>query len=522
MRVSNRSTIKVSRAAFVASLAIIGLGLLTPLSQAASTSQTKAKPNIIVIMTDDQRADDMWPLPKTRALIGDTGVTFDASYVNYPLCCPSRATFLTGQYSHNHGVRFNFAPMGGYTVFKNQENTLPVWLKDAGYTTHLLGKYLNEYGEKNPTEIPPGWTDWFGGIDPSTYGYFGYKINDNGHIRTYGHAAKDYQTDVLATRAVKVIDDAKDSKKPFFMWVTPLAPHTVAVAERGRAEGTPAVPAPRDAKIYANAPIRRLPSFDEAQYSDKPAILQYAFADRLTAPIIDSLTAHYRGRMGSLVAVDDAVAKIVGALKRTGQLENTVLIFTSDNGWIIGEHRLFQHPTPTNWTGVKFFGFEESTKVPLLISGPGFGKARHISSPVSNADLAPTITAIAGAKSRRVSDGVSLLRVQANQARWADRNLLIETKRYPQYQAVFDYNLVHTKRYHLEVGVAEPIVGGTQFPFSELYDLKLDPYELRNVSGKPAYKAIEDELNRRMKKLETCRGLSCRSPGARLPEPLAK
>ncbi|MCX6385624.1 MAG: sulfatase [Solirubrobacterales bacterium] len=472
MRVSNRSTIKVSRAAFVVLLAVVGLGLLTPLSQAASTSQTKAKPNIIVIMTDDQRADDMGPLPKTRALIGDTGVTFDASYVNYPLCCPSRATFLTGQYSHNNGVRFNFAPMGGYTVFKNQENTLPVWLKDAGYTTHLLGKYLNEYGEKNPTE--------------------------------------------------KVIDDAKDSKKPFFMWVTPLAPHTVAVAERGRAEGTPAVPAPRDAKIYADAPIRRLPSFDEAQYSDKPAILQFAFADRLTAPIIDSLTAHYRGRMGSLVAIDDAVAKIVGALKRTGQLENTVLIFTSDNGWIIGEHRLFQHPTPTNWTGVKFFGFEESTKVPLLISGPGFGKARHISSPVSNADLAPTITAIAGAKSRRVSDGVSLLRVQANQARWADRNLLIETKRYPQYQAVFDYNLVHTKRYHLEVGVAEPIVGGTQFPFSELYDLKLDPYELRNVSGKPAYKAIEDELNRRMKKLETCRGLSCRSPGARLPEPLAK
>ena len=522
MRTDRRiPAVRAATPALLVAAALLAIaGVLVALPGAAHAAAAKpAKPNIVVIMTDDQRTDDLGPMPQTRKLIAGQGVTFDRSYVNFPLCCPSRATFLTGQYAHNHRVLFNFSPIGGYYQFKGQNNALPVWLKRAGYSTHLLGKYLNEYGERNPREIPPGWTDWFGMVDPSTYGYFGYSVNDNGKVRTYGTATADYQTDVLATRAVKVIRDGKSARKPFFMWLTPTAPHTVAVKEHGRAEGTPAVPAPRDAKVYANAPIRRTPSFDEADFSDKPALLKIAFADRLTPPIINSLTAHYRGRLGSLLAVDDAVARIVRELKRTGQLDNTVLIFTSDNGWIIGEHRLYQHPTPTNWTGVKFFGFEEATRVPLMIRGPGFTGGRRVGSPVINADIAPTITRLAGATAGRVTDGVPLQDIMKAPKRWADRNLLIETRRYPKYGAVFDYRLIHTLRYHLEVGQAQPQEGGPLIPFSELYDLKRDPYELRNVSGTPAYAAVEAALNARLKTLQDCKGPSCRQPAAPLPEP---
>ena len=161
----------------------------------APASAARARHNVVVVMTDDQDFRSMSAMPKTVELIGGRGTTFDNAIVSFPLCCPSRATFFTGQYAHNHGVTWNFSPVGGYPKLAQKE-VLPVWLRRAGYRTIHIGKHLNEYGERDPLEIPRGWTDWMGGVDPSTYDYYGYTINDNGTLKTYGREPSEYSTDV--------------------------------------------------------------------------------------------------------------------------------------------------------------------------------------------------------------------------------------------------------------------------------------------------------------------------------------
>jgi arylsulfatase A-like enzyme len=460
---------------------LVALGVLLALAPGAAAAE---RPNIVVVTTDDQRADDMRALPKVRRLIGGAGTTFENSYVNYPLCCPSRATFLTGQYSHNHGVTWNFFPHGGYYAFRNQRETLPVWLQRAGYHTALVGKYLNEYGERDPREIPVGWDDWYGGVDPSTYHYFGFTLNENGRLRHYGKRPRDYQTDVIARKAVGIIGERAPRRQPFFLWVTPTAPHTVT--DTARAEGTPAVPAPRHAKRFAKARLPRPPSFDEADMSDKPEILRNLPA--FTPDQVATLTEHYRGRLGSLLAVDEAVAAMVAALRRAGELDNTLFVFTSDNGWLIGEHRI---------RGQKYLGFEESIKVPLMVRGPGFPAGRGVKQQASNVDLAPTFLQVARARPGRRQDGVSLLRLLGR--RPPKRDLLVETG--ANGPGLPTYAQLHTRRWVLEdVSTGEV----------ELYDLSRDPFQLQNLAYDPSFAGIRAKLEGRLDELRDCAGSSCR------------
>jgi N-acetylglucosamine-6-sulfatase len=456
------------------------LGLVLALAPAAAAAE---RPNIVVVTTDDQRASDMRVMPEVRRLIGGAGTTFANSYVSYPLCCPSRATFLTGQYSHNHGVTWNNFPNGGYYAFRNQSDTLPLWLQRAGYHTALIGKYLNEYGERDPREVPVGWDDWYGGVDPSTYHYFGFTLNENGRLRHYGNRPRDYQTDVLARKAVRLIRERAPRRQPFFLWVTPTAPHTVT--DTARAEGTPAVPAPRHAKRFANVRLPRPPSFDEADMSDKPMILRNL--PPFTQEQIDALTAHYRGRLGSLLAVDEAVGRMVAALRRAGELDNTLFIFTSDNGWLMGEHRV---------RGQKYLGFEESIRVPLLVRGPGFPAGRRVREQASNVDLAPTILQAAGVRPGRRQDGVPLLRLVGQ--RPPQRDLLVETG--PNV-GLPTYSQLHTRRW-----VYEDVSTGEL----ELYDLARDPFQLSNRAYDPAFADVRRKLAARLEKLRDCAGRACR------------
>src|SRR5215211_2376452 len=161
--------------------ALIALSGAAPVSVAAVAAQ----PNVVVVMVDDMNASALAYMPRVRSLIGTPGTTFANSVVSYSLCCPSRATFLTGQYAHNHDVLGNTPPDGGYAKLRGAE-TLPVWLGRAGYATGHVGKFLNGYGRQNPTEIPPGWTEWYGSVDPTTYRMWGYTLNENGTLRTYG------------------------------------------------------------------------------------------------------------------------------------------------------------------------------------------------------------------------------------------------------------------------------------------------------------------------------------------------
>ena len=234
------------------------LPLLLSRARARRSAQATERPNVVVLMTDDQTYQDMAAMPRTRRLIGKAGARFTRSYVSYPLCCPSRATYLTGQYNHNNGVHTNTPPNGGVEAL-DAEHTLPVWLRAAGYRTSHIGKYLNGYGLRRKPDVPPGWTDWHGTIDKSTYQMYGYRMYENGAVNRYGNFDVEdpalYQTDVLREKAVASIEGTAPDT-PLFLSLMFVAPHGESVdpgstdravhprrAARRRALPPPAAPA---------------------------------------------------------------------------------------------------------------------------------------------------------------------------------------------------------------------------------------------------------------------------------------
>ncbi|HYH61310.1 MAG TPA: sulfatase-like hydrolase/transferase, partial [Solirubrobacterales bacterium] len=236
------------------------------------------QPNIVVVMTDDQTLASMSVMPKVERLLAERGVEFTNSFVSNPECCPSRATYLTGQYSHNNGVLRNNSPNGGYPALDGLR-TLPVWLQRADYFTAHIGKYLNQYGVFDPTEIPPGWTEWYGSVDFSTYWMYGYTLNENGTLVTYGERETEepanYQTDVYAARAAEVIARQAPEEDPFFLSVAPLAPHPEVWPANSDIPPFPNPrPAPRHSDAFATAPLPRPPSFNERNVSDKPEAIR--------------------------------------------------------------------------------------------------------------------------------------------------------------------------------------------------------------------------------------------------------
>ena len=377
---------------------------LVPYARAADAATPR--PNIVVVMTDDQTAEEIRFMPRTRALLGPAqGTTFSNSFVSFPLCCPSRATFLTGQYMHNHGVNGNGPPPNGGYASLDHTNTLPVWLRSAGYATGHIGKYLNGYGADDPNEVPPGWTEWYGLLDGGTYRTYGYLMNRNGTVKRFGQEPSDYQTDVIADDAVDFIERRAPATAPFFLTVAPIAPHREFTSGTTTA---PIEPAPRHQGRYASAVLPRPPSFNEADVGDKPGPIRNLA--KLSAAQIDEITRAYRHEAASLLAVDEMVERIHDAVQASGELRNTVIVFTSDNGFFHGEHRIEKGKSKI---------YEEAVRVPLLVVGPGF-PARTVTDPVINADLAPTFVELAGATARRVMDGRSLLH------RLAARPLLFE------------------------------------------------------------------------------------------------
>jgi len=498
----------------LAALLVVLAGPSTALAEKRKGHQPvgdkRKRPNVVMIMSDDQDFRSMWAMPQTRELIGSTGTTFQHEAVTLPLCCPSRATFLTGQYPHNNGIQWNAAPGGGYYKLDGSE-TLPVWLQRAGYRTVHIGKYLNEYGEKDPTEVPQGWSEWYGGVDPTTYDYYNYTLNHDGKLRTYGESPRDYSTDVIGRIASHQIKKSSQGNKPFFLNVAPIAPHTVAAGNGATKEGTPAVPAPRDADVFANTPLPPWPNFNEADLSDKPALLPY-FPKPLGADAIDSLTDHYDGRMGAVLGIDDLVARVEDSLHQAHVARNTVVIYTSDNGWILGEHRLSDTDTTNRRAGgVKFLPYEASSRVPLMISGPGFPAGRKVKSPTVNADLTSTILDVADAKPGLPQDGISLRGVAQHPKRTADRGVLTEAFANPRL--VPPYKSIHTKRYRWDQ---------TEVGFTGLIDLKLDPWELQSVHDDPRYTEVKKALQAGLAQLRDCAGASCRDVRVDPPEPTGK
>jgi arylsulfatase A-like enzyme len=454
------------------------------------TSQAPTRPNIVVIMTDDQTLESMPVLQKTNALIGRHGVTFDNSIVTFSLCCPSRSTFLTGQYTHNHGVWWNTPPEGGFTKL-DHSNTLATWLTAAGYHTVLIGKYLNGYGHTaETTVIPPGWSEWYGELDRSPDIYYDYKMDENGTLVSYGSDPASYSTDVYAAKADAAIRRLASSSQPFFLWLAFMAPHNGLPQEPDDPPdfGTPARSV-RYTGAFSSLPFPRPASFNEADVSDKPQTVRGM--QPLTAQQIAAITAHYRQSREALLSVDDGVERVVNALTATGALSNTIIVFTSDNGFMHGEHRI---PTEKLWH------YEPSIRVPLMIRGPGVREGAHVTSLVGNIDLPPTIVQATQATPRRTMDGRSLwpLLSQSPSARWR-KALLVERMRLITHP--WEFVAVRTTRYTY-----------AEYPFTgqrELYDLGRDPDELTNIANDPAQARLVERLARKLHALQRCTGASC-------------
>ncbi|PYQ07372.1 MAG: hypothetical protein DMF83_09705 [Acidobacteria bacterium] len=457
------------------------LGVTAP----TAPSKPRRAPNIIFIVTDDLDARSFAFMPLVKNLIGDRGVTFASSYVSVPVCCPSRASILTGKYAHNHGVLFNGPPDGGFEGFHDageERSTLATWLKDKGYRTAMVGKYLNGYPSGgDPNYVPPGWDEWFG-IDSELTSdtYYNYGVNLNGQRVSFGDGPDDYETDVLARRATDFLRDAvRDREKPFLLYLAPSAPHTSAI------------PAPRHASAYPDVFAPRVPSFNESDVSDKPQWVREM--NPLGPRDIEKLDRLYRNRLQTLLAVDEMVQHVMGTLEQAGVLDETYVFFTSDNGFQMGEHR-FPHG--------KDSPYEESILVPLVVRGPGVPAGRVLSHLVSNVDFAPTFAEMAGAPIPPDVDGRSLMPLLGSSPPAADswrKEALVEHFA-RQRSGIPAFRELRT-----------PTLAYVEYDDGngELYDMQADPYELDNAfASAPA--ATVAALSSRLAVLKKCRGAGCR------------
>lgn len=469
---------RLGRAAMALALGVTALGATA--SWIHDPAAAADPPNVVVIMTDDQWFDSMAYLPKTRALLGTNGVTFTNFHVSNPLCCPSRSTFLTGQYSHTHGVETNNGNTGGGFANFDDSSTLATWLDGAGYHTSLIGKYLNGYGaEGAESYVPPGWDNWHVGNLGSTQLLYDYTLNENGTTVAYGSAPEDFKTDVFADLAVANVE-AQAPGGPFFMAVMATAPH----GEYGE-DGQSVRAAPRHEGMFANEPFPVKTSFDEANVSDKPAYI--ANLPRLTAAEEASIQQSWRDKLEGLQSVDDLVERVVGALDATGELDDTVIIFTSDNGFFFGEHRVE--------TG-KQKVYEEATRVPLIIRGGAFAGGVTRSQVVANIDLAPTIAAVAGVQPGLTVDGISLVPYATSSTYKANRAVLLEVA--PSNPAAFD--AIRTKRW-----VYSRLASGEE----ELYNILTDPLQLKSKHAAATQQAKKAALAALLDQLDDCAGSTC-------------
>jgi N-acetylglucosamine-6-sulfatase len=457
----------------------------TPESAAQPRPDT---PNVVFVMTDDQTVADLEQMPKTRRLVGERGASFDNFIVSFPLCCPSRASFLTGRYAHNSGVLSNSPEHGGGYAAMQQRHTIAAWLRAAGYRTASVGRYLNFYGVLDPTEVPPVWDEWYVPPGPSTYIVFDYELNENGELVSYGSEPGDYQTDVFARHARRFVRENAGADHPFFLSVTPLAPHGEN-DERAPSRFEGPRPAPRHRGELRDLELPGKPSLEDRDRSDRPSALEAS--DELSERFRERMEGSNRRRGRSLLAVDDLVAGLVRELRRADALDDTYIFFTSDNGFLLGEHGLKGKITP----------YDEVVRVPLLVRGPGIEAGGRHEGMAANIDIAPTVAELAGAEPTRRVDGISLVPALEGGRALPERDILLENldesgvPKQPLYAGIRNRRFSYVE--YEPRGV-------------ELYDMRDDPHQLRNLAGDPDHRADERRLARRLAELRDCRGGDCR------------
>jgi arylsulfatase A-like enzyme len=437
-----------------------------------------ARPNIILITTDDQPFHTVEQMPTVRDVLMQDGVTFENGFVTTPLCCPSRVSILTGEYVHNHGVFTNDFPTGGAQLYDDSDS-YAVWLREAGYRTGYIGKYLNDYDALQPYgRVPPGWDEWFAflgknlGEEELASQYFSdYSISNNGAIEQYEAEGSIFSADLLTQTAVDFIGENRD--EPFFLTVNYYNPHSPYLwAERHDPQFR--------LKGELQPPDYRPPNFMEPDVSDKPAYLR-----NLNPIAVEKIDITYKQILRSLLSVDDGVASMLSALDTAGLSEKTILIYLSDNGMTVGNHRL----------GVtKNCAYDECARVPFIVYAPGHFAARADAHLVANIDLAPTFAELAGATIPETVDGRSLVALLADAENPWRGAVLIE--HWPTNKGVGslipEFAAVRTADWkYVEYATGE----------IELFDLINDPFELENLAGSPDLASIQTDLARELARL---------------------
>ncbi|GLZ46752.1 N-acetylglucosamine-6-sulfatase [Actinomycetospora sp. NBRC 106375] len=341
-------------------------------------------PNVVLVLTDDLDTSLLRFMPHAQQLAA-RGASFADYSVSDTLCCPSRSSIFTGQYPHDTGVFTNTSPDGGYDVFHSrglEQQTFATSLQAAGYRTAMMGKYLNGY-EPTSDGVPQGWNEW--DVAGNGYREYGYDLDQNGRVTHHGDAPPDYLTDVVSARGQDFVRTHAGAGQPFFLEIATFAPHG------------PSTPAPPDVDAFPGLIAPRDPSFNTPDAPGAPGWL------RSLAPLdhrqVDRIDAQYRKRAQSVQAVDRMLGDLQTTLAQTGQLANTVVMFSSDNGFHLGQHQL---------AGGKQTAFATDLTVPLIAAGPGVAP-RTVPQLAQNVDLAPTIADLAHAPGLPAADGRSLV-----------------------------------------------------------------------------------------------------------------
>ena len=489
--------------------------------------------NVVMIMTDDMRDDDLRFMPWTRRLIGGKGVRFTNSFSPYPLCCPARASVLTGRYAHNHLVLDVERPYG-FPSF-DDHSTIATWLHDAGYATAYIGKYLNGYGrwpEPGATSgtslhyVPPGWSDWRASFDQGfapdspyagdTYDFFDTTLSANG--KGFTPYQGQYQTRVYGRLSEQIIEERAAAERPFFLYVSYAAPHHGWPVEPDdpapvlRDDGTwstfVTTARPDDVKGTFDDVVKQAPgaSWRDPHFGGKPAYLKKPPLNDAERAALLEVT---RQRAEALSVVDVQVRRTIRALKRTGELDNTLVLFTSDNGYFLGEQRVREG---------KIWPHEPSLRVPLLMRGPGIPAGQHRSDPFTSIDFAPTIASAAGVLPGSQVDGVSLLGVARHGDEGWRRGVLTETgPQHPEMVRLTDWSGLPSTdpdnrdpRFAIGVRTSRYLYVDLASGAHELYDLRRDPREYRNLARDPAYDDVEAVLDHVLQQLRDCQGEQCR------------
>lgn len=464
---------------------VLSVGWVSP-AKVGAAAPPPAKPNVILWLTDDQTMESVAKMPYLSSQLGRM-VSFRSAFVENGLCCPSRATILSGQYDTHTGVTNN-AQGQRFDRTKN----LGMWLQAAGYRTGLFGKLLNAYPYGKPPLPWPGWNDWQVTIGVQAYKQYNYLLTNNGKVEKYGARPADYQVDVLTAKAASFAVGSAQAGKPFFGYLAPTATHM------------PWRASPSRTGMFAKTPVPHSPDFNQPVYPGMPKYL----ARR--APISPSLADNLRRReWAAAVSVDDAVQRLDRALQSvrysdgSTAYDRTVLVFMTDNGYAFGEHRWF----------TKRCEYDECVRTPLLVRYPGVPGGVDATHLITNTDIAPTLLEIAGGRSTRTPDGRSFLPLVKRQpvTGWRGSLLLHWSGGDPRGRptardAVPAFWGVRTTAYkYVELATGE----------RELYDLRIDPYEMRNRYGDPAYGRVQAALQAELAALKRSAG----APGPLAPAP---